>query len=83
MIERFAYLRDLFGAQAQLAILRTWIIHIEDPLGMAFAACAFGAAGAVKGGALEEGSAQDIAAVEGCGEFVPFPNGALTCHLYR
>jgi hypothetical protein len=49
---------------------------------MPLAADALGTTTAVKGSALEEGAAQDIAAMNELGsKFIPFLGGALTCHL--
>jgi hypothetical protein len=84
MLKSFAHLRDLGWAQTQLAGLSAGIVHIEDPLGMPLAAQALGTASGMEGGALEEGTAQDIAAmIQGGSKFIPFLDGALTFHLYR
>src|SRR5262245_27890136 len=83
-LQSLAYLRDLFRTQTQLAGLCASVVDIEDPLRMPLAARALGTAIAVKGSALEERAAQDIAARMQCGgKFIPFLGGAFTCHLLR
>src|SRR5207237_8520743 len=82
--EGLAHLRDLLRAQAQLAVLSSGVIHVENPLGMPLAARALGTAAAVKGSALQQGAAQEVAGTRECGgKSVAFPVDAITCHLYR
>jgi hypothetical protein len=84
MVQGFAHLGSLIGAEAQLPGFTAGIIHVEDPLGMALAAGALGAAAGVMDGALEQGAAEDATqAAESGGELVPVADGLRTCHLYR
>ena len=84
MPQSFAHLRNLFRPQTQLAGLGSGVVHIEDPLRMPLAAHALGTTTAMKGSALEEGAAQDIATMVECGgKFIPFLHGSVTCHLYK
>ena len=81
--ERPANLRNLVGAQADLAVLPTGISHGENPEWMTLAAGAFGTAGRVTEHALEQRSAKDV---RGGGKLrrepFTFADGPLSCHHY-
>jgi len=53
-------LRQLVPVQADLTIFAAGIVDVENPLGVSAAAGALGAASRVKGGAMQEGAADDI-----------------------
>jgi|GEM_PF-5411346 len=59
---------DLLVGKADLADDGAGVADGEDGDGMAFAAGAFGAAGAMADGALEEGTAEDLGGVGEAGE---------------
>src|SRR6202051_2746828 len=83
-LQSLAHLRDLLRPQAQLAVLCARIVHVENPLRITLATRAFGTTTAVKGGAFEQGAAQNIAGLdEGGGKSISFPGGVPTCHPYR
>ena len=75
-----AHLGQLVAMQADLTILAAGIVDVQDPLGVADAAGAFGTALRVEGLAVEERAAEDIAEVGEAGEeAVEF--WAQLCHL--
>ena len=59
MFELSPHLGQLISVQADLTILAARIVHVEDPLAMADAVGADGAAAGVEGSAVEEGAAED------------------------
>ena len=66
--ELAADLGQLAAVQADLTVLTTGIVDVQDPLRMADAAGAFGAAFGVEGLAMEQGAAEDVAEVGDLGE---------------
>ena len=66
--ELAAHLRELVAVQADLAVLTTGIVYIQDPLGMAVSPLAFGTAFGMKGLAMDQGAAEDVAEVGDLGE---------------
>ncbi len=66
--ELAAHLGQLVAVQADLPVLAAGIIHVQDPLGVADAAGTFSAAFGVKGFAMKEGAAEDVAEVGDLGE---------------
>ena len=76
-------LGDLGGMEADLAVLRARVVDVEDPLGMAAAAGALGAAVGVEGGAMEQRAAQEVSQRRELGEEAVGLGGAFLCHPYR
>jgi hypothetical protein len=76
--------RHLLVAQAELTGTAARIGNGEHGLGMALAAGTLPTAGRMKGGALKQGAAQDLA---GAGELLEETPSSLDdlslCHLYR
>jgi len=72
---------DLLARQADLTDDTAGIADGEDGDGMAFAAGALGAAGAMADGALEQGAAQDLAGLGQAGqETVALSDDLLLLH---
>ena len=69
------------ATQADLTVLATGIVDVEDPLGVAAAVGALGATLGVEGGAMKEGAAED--AGEGGEPGEKTAALVLMCHLYR
>jgi hypothetical protein len=66
--ELAADLGQLVAVQGDLPVLAAGIVDVQDPLGMADAAGAFGAAFGVEGFAVKQGAAEDVAEVGDLGE---------------
>jgi len=66
--ELAADLGQLVAVQSDLTVLAAGIIHVQDPLGMADAAGALGAALGVEGLAMQQRAAEDVAEVGDLGE---------------
>jgi len=76
-------MRDLLVGKTDLANDGAGVADGEDGDGVAFAAGAFWAAGAMTDGALEEGAAEDIGGIgEACEEAVAALDDPLVIHHY-
>ena len=82
ILELAAHLGQLLGAQGELAVLAAGIVDVEDPLAVAEALGADGAAAGVEGGAMEERAAEDIGERGGVLEEA-VQAVVIVYHLYR